>query len=72
MTREEIYLMTRERALGGDKQLMMVRDPRYHGYMITNALMQHFVQMASQRAQRPGIAIPNMKAVRPGSRGRRR
>jgi hypothetical protein len=71
VTSEQIFLMARERALGGDKQLMMVRDARYHGYMVGNVLLQQFAQAAA-RVQRPRIAVPDVTAVRPGSKGRRR
>jgi len=37
-----LFMLCREKALGGDAQLMMVREPLFHGQMLCEGAMRHF------------------------------
>lgn len=37
-----LLLLCREKALGSEAQLMMVREPLFHGQMLCEGAMRHF------------------------------
>lgn len=63
--RYELFLRTRERALRGERHLMMVRDPTYHGYQLSRMLTNPQAIAALHRARAlQKIAVPKATPVR--------
>lgn len=68
--RWQLFLSCREKALGREQQLMMVREPEFHGYQLAQAALNAAAQKLAAHVMRSRVAVPK-RGIAPKGRRRR-